>query len=436
MGDEQELTVATEDAWRGFRQRVADHVAQMDDDDVLVMELADAVEDDDDTGSAPYVQVCALDGSSVRVEAVGNAYLHSEFLITSSQEAAMLDLGWSEPEEEPASGNFYDYFERRAADEVAVLLVATLRGVYGVPHPAFLDASGLERDPDLASSLPRPSEEEPEELLRFAHDRDLLQEFVDDALRRVFPELRHDGDGDIPIVCGQSLAFVRVAANRPCVELFAEIVIDPTEEADRVLLELDLLNAEHPMWSFYRRGSLVRMSYEMFAVPLVPMHLRMAVERFCDEVDEIARTLAVRVAGRRFLDPDPGAEAEDDVLDDFLALPDEDAELEDPDPAMVGLLELLHLGPPRPSTVAGLFEHDRLAVITQLVRIRTGLQGCDGHDQETVLTVLRQALRLISDGDARPRLLPPFPAKPRSVQPSLLSDDEAGESALDLGWSA
>lgn len=423
MSNEQGVDAATEAAWTSFRGRLADFVSVMTDLDMLVVDF-DAARPDDGPGAAPYVQVCAYDETLVRVEAVSNHWLHERCELSAAGEVALVTLGFEEPHDEPGRENFGSQFERRSADEVAVLVVRALREVYGVPHPAFLTAAGLEVDPDLpVPDLPVPeSEADGEDEVAFASDRAGLQALVDAAMSVVYPDLKHDSDGDIPIVAGESAVYLRVRDDRPSVEVFADIVL-AVENPERLLVELDLLNAGNPMWKFFSIGTTVTMRYELLASPFMAFQLRWVVSMFVTDVDEIARALAVRVGGRRFFEPDP------DDVDAFVSDDDEH-------PAMTGLLELLHLEKVRPSTVAGLFEHDRLEIIRQLVRIRTGQQSCAEHDPDVVLTLLRKALRIASDGEpdtSRPRAIPP---KPRSVQQSLLSDADLGDDALDLGWSA
>jgi hypothetical protein len=49
---------ALEAAWREFRQRLADHVAGMGEDDAIVVEVPQQQEE---TGAAPYCQVAGGD---------------------------------------------------------------------------------------------------------------------------------------------------------------------------------------------------------------------------------------------------------------------------------------------------------------------------------------------------------------------------------------
>lgn len=435
MDEMVDLTAATEAAWRRFRGRLADHVAAMTDKDVLVVECESVLDEEDDdpdgAGAVPYVQLLAFGDDRVRAEAVSNHYLHPELALTREQQEQMLALGWEEPGDEPGTENYGVVCERREADRVAVLLVRTLHEVFAVPHPAFLDAGRLAvdgpaaggLDPGAAAATGEDPDEGPEEFTALPRGRAHLRDLVDEALEPVLSTLEHDEDGDVPIVAGRSLVYVRVRGDRPAVQLYAEIVLEPAD-ADRLLVELALLNRQHPRWQFVEHDGVVIMREELAALPFSSLHLRCALHAFLADVDRIAADLVARVGGRRLLDDGEDERDEDDVREPEC------------DPAMLGLLELLHLDRVRPSTVAGLFDHDRLAIIGHLVGVRTGRESCGEHDEETVLTALRQALRVVSDGrtdDDRPRRLPP---RPRSIQQSLINDEDAGEDSLDLGWPA
>lgn len=383
MSERKDLEAVTEAAWVGFRTRVADHLEAMTVGDVLFVDYADDVSD-----AASYVQASVEEDGSLR----------------------LVD----------AARTLLDTYDARRVDEVAVLMVRALREVYAVPHPAFLDAGGLEVDPDApllaapAVVLPEPGADGEELALEgIPIGPDHLQLMVDAAMRDVFPDLRHDADGDIPIVAGRSVVFIGVLGSRPGIELYAEIVLG-VEHLDRVDQEIALLNGSHPLWKFAWRDGNVVMTHETPAVPFSALALKHVVRQFVDEVDEIAAQLVARVGGHRFAEPSR-VEPEHELL-------------------MEGLLELLHLDRVRPATVAGLFDHDRLEIIRQLVRIRRGEQSCGDLDEDAVLGALRKALRFVADGE-QPAAAVPSRVRPHSVQESLVEgfgDDEA----LDLGWSA
>ena len=178
-------------------------------------------------------------------------------------------------------------------------------------HPAFLDAAGLEVDPDA----PVPSPEEPsvdeQELpvVAFASSPDELQELVDAAVADLLEgdEVQHDDEGDIPIRAGQSVLFVRVLETVP------RCRSSPTSwwmsgEPERVPIELGILNAGHPFATFFAQDTRISVKHLICAVPFAPKQLTLVLNTMLDEVDDLARDLAVRVQGRRFLDEDPDEE--------------------------------------------------------------------------------------------------------------------------------
>ena len=394
MSESSRLDVATEAAWRKFRSRLADHIAGMPHDDALLVELSHA---SDREGDALSIEVLVFD-DGLGVEARGGA----------SYSPALRDLGWQE-----ADGYWFDDYDTHLVDQVAAFVVRTLREVFAVPHPSFLVVPGLVEQSEPAPAEVSAPEVDDEEVdlegvpTSPAH----LRSMVVAAMREVSAEIAPDADGDLPVVAGGSVLFVRVLESRPCIELYAEIVLSP-QRLDRLAHELVLLNEAHPLWKFALRDDHVVMTHEIMALPFTALGLRALVTRFVDEVDQIARDLVARVGGHLFAEPPPEEDERDVIL--------------------TGLLELLHLDRVRPSTVAGLFDDDRLEIIRQIVRIRSGRQSCGDVAEERVLTALRQALRLVSDG--------PQPARPmtsaprRSVQEPLLEELPDQES-LDL-WTA
>ena len=394
MSESSRLDVATEAAWRKFRSRLADHIAGMPHDDALLVELSHA---SDREGDALSIEVLVFD-DGLGVEARGGA----------SYSPALRDLGWQE-----ADGYWFDDYDTHLVDQVAAFVVRTLREVFAVPHPSFLVVPGLVEHSEPAPtevSAPEVDDEEGD-LEGVPTSPAHLRSMVVAAMREVSAEIAPDADGDLPVVAGGSVLFVRVLESRPCIELYAEIVLSP-QRLDRLAHELVLLNEAHPLWKFALRDDHVVMTHEIMALPFTALGLRALVTRFVDEVDQIARDLVARVGGHLFAEPPPEEDERDVIL--------------------TGLLELLHLDRVRPSTVAGLFDDDRLEIIRQIVRIRSGRQSCGDVAEERVLTALRQALRLVSDG--------PQPARPmssaprRSVQEPLLEELPDQES-LDL-WTA
>lgn len=433
MSEEQgDLTVAVEAAWVAFRGRLADHLAAIEDDDLLCVEVEAGVDEDELAGTAPYVQFCAFGEDMVRAEAVSNYYLDERYELTELDEERLGSLGWDGPrfdeEGDPESGweNFHHHAERREADRLASMCIETLREVYGAAHPAFLTAGGLEADPDAQvphpQSIPVPADGDVPPVA-FPTSPDELQQLVDATVLPFVEddEVRHDDDGDIPIVTGQSVLFVRVSQSRPAIELFAEIVVD-VSDTDRLPLELAVLNASHPFARFTARGTTVVLQHLLCATPFAPGQLQVLITHLLHEVDDIARDLVARVGGRRFLEATPTVDEEAD--------PDA---WYDGHPSLVGLMEILHVRTMTPSSVAALFDHDRRLIVDQIVGLRTGRIGCPEHDLDLVLDHLRRGLSFVAARAARAEHAGERGRshRPRSQQMSLLSEsDHALEAGL------
>jgi hypothetical protein len=413
LTDERDLTAGIEAAWKGFRSRLADHLSAMDDDDILCVEIQMGDEDDRD-GAVPYVQFCAYGHDLLHIEAVSNWYLDDAYLLGAQDEDHLVQLGWERPREdedgnlEEGWANFWCDAERREADRVAALTVATLREVYGAVHPAFLDAAGLESDPDAPTPEPKHPSGRPElPLVEFPSSPDELQELVDATVVDLLGEsdLRHDDDGDIPIRAGQSVLFVRVLRDRPAVQIFADLVVD-VRDTERVRTELGILNSGHPFATFFARDTRISVKYLICAAPFAPGQLKLMLNAMLGTLDDVARDLSLRVGGRRFLDEDP----------------DEDPapEQEEAHPALAGLMEMLHARSMSPSAVASLFDHDKAAVLDAVAGLRSGRIECPDHDVEVVLDPLRRALSLIVAREARAERAEVRRSRSRSQQLSLL----------------
>ena len=315
-----EAMADVEGAWTRFRARLADEIAALEDDDCLFLELQVGIDDGEFPGAAPYVQFQGWGGDLVRAEVVGNAYLDERFRLSADDEERLVEMGWSAPtygiDDEPDSGsvNFHTDREVREADLLAVMSVRALREVFGCAHPVFLDADGLEHDPVAepppvaapavpAAAVPTP---EPatvdEEIATFPESREQLQRLVDRALAAMLQEpVRHDKDGDVPIVTGKSVLFVQVVDDRPAVDLYAEVVCR-IGDLERAAQEVAILNRSQASAKFYVRDDRVLLRYRLYAWPFAPAQLRVAVADLRQDLDSspaISRSACVGCGSSR-----------------------------------------------------------------------------------------------------------------------------------------
>ena len=291
MDDEGGLTVEIERAWAGFRRRLADRLVAIDDDEVVLVEVTTGLGAEDLDGCEPHVRFSGRGERGIRVEVPGNHLLDQRSTIDAGGEAILVGAGFTLPD---GDGELHAHLdaEHRDADRLAVGCVEVLRGVWGVVHPAFLSADGLESDVVVPDQVLAAAPVEDETTLPTSHDE--LVRLVDAALLDLTDEVEHDADGDVAFGAGMSVVFVRVCEDRPAVELFAELVMDPSHP-ERLPVELDILNRTHDFAKFYVAGPAVRMSYLLVAWPFNARQLLTVLRRMLGEVDEVAEALAQRV---------------------------------------------------------------------------------------------------------------------------------------------
>lgn len=286
---------AMEEAWTGLRVRLADRLAAMDDERSLVVGLPD----EDLFGAAPYCQVMVGEGW-LRVEAVSNEFLDAQHTLEGNQEVALVELGFSAPEEDQ-SPNFWVDLEQREADRAAWMVVNALSQVYGVVHPIYLDADGLEPAPAAAE---RPVVRELEEAARFPESSEelmaALQELVGDLLGR---EAELDEDGDLPIPTERTVFYVTVSTRRPRILVHGMLVTDVVDQ-QRAMVEVNLLNKAEFGLTFVLADGAVTVRRELPMTAFVPGEVRTELARLTGEADRWIAELLARVGGRAVIGDD------------------------------------------------------------------------------------------------------------------------------------
>lgn len=297
---------AVETAWREFRQRLADRLAGLGDDEPFLIEVADEVE----LGTAPYCQALAGAGW-MRVEAASNVYLADAYLLDERQHEALVAIGFDAPSYvDPQDGaiessNYWVDLEQREADRAAVMMVRALREVFAVMHPAYLSADGLldesvvdEDQPRVIPPKPRDGEAaQPDEAVH-PTGPDAVRAAVDLAVRGLQDERpQWDDDGDLPLDTARGVVWVTVGAHLPRILLHAPLVGDVVDET-RALVEVNLLNRREFGLSFSLSDGQISVYRELDATVVVPAQLRLEIERLTTQVDRWASDLVTRVGGR------------------------------------------------------------------------------------------------------------------------------------------
>lgn len=285
---------AVETAWREFRQRLADHVAAMGADGSIVVEMLQVHEE----GASPYCQVAGGE-ETVRVEAVSNAYLADECRLDAMQEGLLDDLGFHRPEAKNWSKgetNFWVDLELREADRAAVMVVRALREVYGVLHPVYLDADGLEPEGAVRPLSPESHQVETDlDELVVPASVDDVRALVDRAVADLYDEAPEwDDDCDLGLLTEEHVVWVSVNAHAPRV-LLSCMLLDEVDDTDAALVEINRLNrAEWGLtFSLYERR--ISVTRELGLGVALPIAVQGEVQRLLGQVDAWARDLGDRL---------------------------------------------------------------------------------------------------------------------------------------------
>ncbi|PKH37546.1 hypothetical protein CXG46_19085 [Nocardioides alpinus] len=283
-----------ETAWREFRQRLADHVAAMDADDSIVVEMPQV----HNQGASPYCQVAGGE-EMLRVEAVSNAYLADECSLDVLQEGFLAHLGFRRPETEDWSEgetNFWADLELREADRAAVMVVHALREVYGVLHPVYLDAGGLEPEGAVRPVPPQPgtTQADLDDLFVSSSVKD-IRSLVDLAVADIYDDApMWDDDGDLGLLTEEHVVWVAVNAHAPRV-LLSCMLLDEVDNTDAALAEINRLNRAEWGLTFTLHERRISVTRELGLGVAQPVAVQGEIQRVLGQVDVWARDLGERL---------------------------------------------------------------------------------------------------------------------------------------------
>lgn len=272
MGDELERRWddAVETAWREFRQRLADRLAELGSGGLLIVDTGP----EDET--APWCQVLVADGV-ILVEAFRGGATDASVELTS-----------------------------RHVDEAAVLVVDTLRERYGVLHPVYLDAEGLEPEGAVRPLPPRPPRPDGHDLDEVVQPSSVeeVRGVIDLAVADVYDEAPEwDDDGDLPLPADSRLVWVTVHKDAPRV-LLSCLLVDDVADERVALAEVNRLNRSEPGLTFSLTEQRISVTREVGLAVAVPQAVRGEIMRLLSQVDGWARDLGERVRTA----PEPVAE--------------------------------------------------------------------------------------------------------------------------------
>lgn len=252
---------AVETAWREFRQRLADRLAELEADENVV------VDTDPDEMAAPWCEVTLCD-----------------------------DVLWVQA----LSGGTSDLCEKlepREVDRAAVMVVEALRETYGVLHPIFLVAEGLEPE-GAVRPVPPPRPAEPGLDLERVHRPSSVEEvraLVDLAVAETYDEApQWDDDGDLPLPTDDRLVWVLVHKEAPRV-LLSCLLVDDVADEQAALAEVNRLNRTEFGLTFFLADQHISVTRELGLGVATPRAVRAEIARLLSQVDGWARDLGDRV---------------------------------------------------------------------------------------------------------------------------------------------
>lgn len=194
---------AVETAWREFRQRLADRIAELDPDEEVAVDTGPGDE------AAPWCQV-ALSEDSLWVS-----------VMSDGETDLVVEL---EPHE---------------VDRAAVMVVEALRETYGVIHPIYLDAEGLEPAREGGKPLP-PKPRLPRVVAPTSADD--VRAAVDRAVADLYEDTPEwDDDGDLPLPTDERVVWISVAKTAPRI-LISCVLLEDVDDGEALLGEINRLN--------------------------------------------------------------------------------------------------------------------------------------------------------------------------------------------------
>lgn len=322
MFDSDTFDAAIDRSWNRFQRRLADHLAAMRNDDVLVLEWA---EESTVEGFAPWVQFLAWDDVMLRGEVSSNTYLAPRHQLAPAAENMLCNLGWSAPthlpDEDPDGGSsaFFLDREQRWSDKIAAMTVTTLREVWSVPHPSFLrpEIVGTLAGTDLMETpdvVDEPGVPAVDDTLAIVPDdphqlRGLIARAVEQSLG--FPP-RLDQDGDVVLTLDDHPVFVIAHPDQPLVRAWMPLLHSITGRTRAAELICDLTR-RWPAIRFTLDEDRLNASVDVSANPFVPRHLADALDQLSRFAPDVDTAFAARFGGARIIDDPPDDEFEDDA---------------------------------------------------------------------------------------------------------------------------
>ena len=284
-------------AWAPFAHKLAATLEKLEEDQFLILSVKH---------SDRFIQFAAQGSFGIRIETASNSYLDGPEQLNEEQVASLIAAGWESPTGSPTesiaendpdgSPNFFADFPAPVSFEsVASLAVRTLSEILRVPHPGSLQYLAFDDDnqeillPELGLKLEILTEEAEEDVSTLLLDT--LKESTG------ISDLSYDEDGDIGILYGSTLTFIRLVNDAQHICFFSLILLDVEDDAE-IYRHLNDINAEEKLIRFFYKDEAIFGVLDIFAVPYVGEHVVQAFEHFSTTVDRIGNQLQAVLGGQ------------------------------------------------------------------------------------------------------------------------------------------
>ena len=277
--------------WADLARRLTRALVRMNEDDFLVILVK---------RSGRFVQFAAQGGHGLRAEATSNAYLRGEDRLDLTAIGKLKALGWlpptngpaqSTPENDPeGSPNYFRDFQPNAnLDQVAEMAVRTLREVFEVPSPIFLEYEAFDESGNetvCAELNLRRASRNPQAVMAELADM-LLQ-----GMRVItgLSDLDFDDDGTIGVTHGKTAISIRLTDSPATIE-FRALLIREVEDSREVLAFLNDLNKRYGMIRFYLHRDGIVAACDIPAAPFIAEHVVGTMQNFVHVTDGIGEFL-------------------------------------------------------------------------------------------------------------------------------------------------
>lgn len=278
--------------WPGFVAELSRTLTGLAPGESLLLEVVP----DGSVGPSSYYVQFALRPAGLRAEAVSNAFLPEPAQLQDTEIERLEKLGWRPPDP-PALPNFSrDWSAPVPHEDVADLVVATLRHVHGAATPADV------RMKEVPATTPSPTLAPPPDATV-----ESVRTEVDAAIRRLLgvDGFERDEHGWAMFRAGSATVYVRVYGDPPVVQVLSPLLTGVDETPD-LLEAVNELNANVSFAKVVCRDRDVVASLELFGMPFTPLHLSHAlsvVAAVADDSDQLQQRFGGRTTVGDFVPP-------------------------------------------------------------------------------------------------------------------------------------